>query len=30
MNMAGIVAGLLMCAFVYVIRESLSGPEEEI
>jgi len=30
MNMAGIVAGLLMCAFVYVIRESLVSPEEEI
>ena len=30
MNMAGIVAGLLVCAFVYVIRESLVSPEEEM
>ncbi len=30
MSMAGIVAGLLMCAFVYVIRESLVVPEEEL
>lgn len=30
MRMAGIVAGLLVCAFVYVIRESLLSPEEEM
>jgi hypothetical protein len=30
MRMAGIVAGLLVCAFVYVIRESLFSPEEEM
>ncbi|MFC5702875.1 hypothetical protein ACFPVX_16430 [Cohnella faecalis] len=30
MIMAGIVAGLLVCAFVYVIRESLGSPEEEM
>ncbi|QJD81718.1 hypothetical protein [Cohnella herbarum] len=29
MRMAGIVAGLIVCAFVYVIRESLVSPEEE-
>jgi len=30
MKMAGIIAGLIVCAFVYVIRESLAQPEEEI
>ncbi|WP_256759767.1 hypothetical protein [Cohnella sp. WQ 127256] len=30
MRMAGIVAGLIVCAFVYVIRESLVQPEEEM
>jgi hypothetical protein len=30
MRMAGIVAGLLVCAFVYVIRESLLSPEEKM
>ncbi|MCD9023910.1 hypothetical protein [Cohnella silvisoli] len=30
MSMAGIVAGLLVCIFVYVIRESLLSPEEEM
>lgn len=30
MTMAGIVAGLLVCAFIYVIRESLHSPEEEM
>lgn len=30
MTMAGVVAGLLVCAFVYVIRESLVRPEEEM
>jgi hypothetical protein len=29
-RMAGIVAGLLVCAFVYVIRESLLSPEEKM
>lgn len=29
MRVAGIVAGLIVCAFVYVIRESLVSPEEE-
>lgn len=24
-----IIAGILVCAFVYVIRESLMGPPEE-
>jgi hypothetical protein len=28
--MAGIVAGLLVCAFVFVIRESLVHSEEEM
>jgi hypothetical protein len=30
MGVTGIVAGLLVCAFVYVIREALVTPEEEI
>jgi hypothetical protein len=30
MRMAGVVAGLIVCAFVYVIRESLAHPEEEM
>jgi hypothetical protein len=30
MIMAGVIAGLIVCAFVYVIRESLIRPEEEL
>lgn len=29
MEMAAVVAGFLVCAFVFVIRESLTGTEEE-
>jgi len=29
-GMTAIVAGLLVCAFVYVIREALVNPEEDV